>query len=164
MGKEAANIIPQEAVADLDIRTTTEASADYLTNLIKNHIKQQGFYLIDHDPTDAERVEYPLIVKMKEGTSAHAVRQPIDTPVRKWVETAEISAYSNVGGTRPVIIRASGATVPTYEIVGPLALPFVIVPTVNTDNNQHAYDENLRMGNYLTGMRTMLGLLNTPSP
>jgi acetylornithine deacetylase/succinyl-diaminopimelate desuccinylase-like protein len=164
VGKEAANIIPQEAVADLDIRTTTEASADYLTNLIKNHIKQQGFYLIDHDPTDAERVEYPLIVKMKEGTSAHAARQPIDTPVRKWVETAEISAYSNVGGTRPVIIRASGATVPTYEIVGPLALPFVIVPTVNTDNNQHAYDENLRMGNYLTGMRTMLGLLNTPYP
>ena len=164
VGKEAANIIPQEAVADLDIRTTTEASADYLTNLIKNHIKQQGFYLIDHDPTDAERMEYPLIVKIKEGTSAHAARQPIDTPVRKWVETAEISAYSNVGGTKPVIIRASGATVPTYEIVGPLALPFVIVPTVNTDNNQHAYDENLRMGNYLTGMRTMLGLLNTPYP
>ena len=162
VGQEAANIIPKEAIADIDIRTTTEANAQYLTALIKKHIEKQGFHIIDHDPTDAERAQYPLLVKITEGLPAEAARQPIDTPVRRWVESAELSAYSDVGGIKPVVIRASGATVPTHEIVGPLDLPFVIVPTVNTDNNQHAYDENLRMGNYLSGMRTMLGLMNTP--
>jgi acetylornithine deacetylase/succinyl-diaminopimelate desuccinylase-like protein len=162
VGQEAANIIPKEAIADIDIRTTTEANAQYLTDLIKKHIEKQGFHIIDHDPTDAERAQYPLSVKITEGLPAEAARQPIDTPVRRWVESAELSAYSDVGGIKPVVIRASGATVPTHEIVGPLDLPFVIVPTVNTDNNQHAYDENLRMGNYLSGMRTMLGLMNTP--
>ena len=162
VGKEAANVIPKEAIADIDLRTTTEANAQYLGGLLKKYIEKQGFHIIDHDPTDAERAQYPLLIKITEGVPAEAARQPIDTPVRKWVESAQISAYSDAGGAKPVIIRASGATVPTHEIVGPLELPFVIVPTVNTDNNQHAYDENLRMGNYLTGMRTMLGLINTP--
>jgi len=162
VGSEAANIIPKEAIADIDIRTTTDANAQYLTALIKKHIGKQGFHIIDHDPTDADRAQYPLLVKITEGLPAEAARQPIDTSVRKWVEFAELDAYSDKGGITPVIIRASGATVPTHEIVGPLGLPFVIVPTVNTDNNQHAYDENLRMGNYLSGMRTMLGLMNTP--
>jgi hypothetical protein len=53
-----------------------------------------------------------------------------------------------------------GATLPTHEIVTPMHLPFVMVPVVNADNNQHTFDENLRMGNYLTGMRSMLGLLS----
>jgi hypothetical protein len=43
-------------------------------------------------------------------------------------------------------------------------MPFVLVPLVNSDNNQHTYDENLRLGNYLSGMRAMLGLLLTPYP
>jgi acetylornithine deacetylase/succinyl-diaminopimelate desuccinylase-like protein len=162
VGKEAANIIPKEAIADIDIRTTTEANAQYLNGLIKKHIEQQGFHIIDHAPSDAERAQYPLLVRLEEGLPAEAARQPIDTTIRAWVEAAQVSAYSHAGGAKPVIIRASGATVPTHEIVGPLGLPFVIVPTVNTDNNQHAYDENLRMGNYLSGMRTMLGLINTP--
>ena len=162
VGKEAANIIPKEAVADIDIRTTTEANAQYLTELLRKHIEKQGFHIIDHDPSDAERAQFPRLLKILEGLPAEAARQPIDTPVRRWVEIAQTNAYANMGGAKPVIIRASGATVPTHEIVGPLGLPFVIIPTVNTDNNQHAYDENLRMGNYLTGMRTMLGLLNTP--
>jgi hypothetical protein len=35
----------------------------------------------------------------------------------------------------------------------------LIVPTVNTDNNQHSANENLRLGNYFEGIRTMIGLL-----
>ena len=63
-----------------------------------------------------------------------------------------------------VRIRMMGGTLPTHEIVGPLKAPFVLVPLVNPDNNQHAYDENLRMGNYLSGMRTLAALLTAPYP
>jgi hypothetical protein len=55
-----------------------------------------------------------------------------------------------------------GATVPTAALVRPLGLPFILVPTVNPDDNQHTFDENLRMGNFLSGMKSMLGLLQTP--
>ena len=50
-----------------------------------------------------------------------------------------------------------GATVPTDVLVEALKLPFVLVPTVNgnDDNNQHARDENLRVGNFVTGAETL---------
>lgn len=163
VGNEAANIIPKEAVAEIDIRTTTDANAAYLSGLIKKHIQRQGFHIIDHAPTDAERLQYPKIIQVKEGLPAEAARQPLDTKIRYWAEKAQINAFSE-GNKRiqPIMIRAAGGTVPTHEIVSPLGLPFVIIPTVNSDNNQHTYDENLRMGNYLTGMRSMIGLLTSP--
>jgi acetylornithine deacetylase/succinyl-diaminopimelate desuccinylase-like protein len=55
-----------------------------------------------------------------------------------------------------------GGTVPTAEIVGVLQVPFAIIPLVNADNNQHAANENLRMGNYVSGVRTIYGLLTHP--
>lgn len=38
---------------------------------------------------------------------------------------------------------------------------FVILPLVNADNNQHSFDENLRIGHYVEGMQTLLQLLRT---
>ena len=62
----------------------------------------------------------------------------------------------------PVRIRMMGGTVPTAEIVEALRVPFAIVPLVNADNNQHAANENMRMGNYVDGIRTIYGLLTSP--
>jgi hypothetical protein len=30
------------------------------------------------------------------------------------------------------------------------------------DNNQHTFDENMRVGHYVEGVRTAMGLLTTP--
>jgi len=38
----------------------------------------------------------------------------------------------------------------------------VIVPLVNADNNQHSFDENMRLGNYRDGIQTVMGILQTP--
>ena len=54
-----------------------------------------------------------------------------------------------------------GGTLPTDVLVDALRLPFVIVPTVNPDNNQHASDENLRIGNFVSGVETIYSLLTT---
>ena len=57
-----------------------------------------------------------------------------------------------------------GGTVPTDVLVDALHLPFVLVPTVNADNNQHARDENLRIGNFVSGTETLYSLLTTAYP
>ena len=62
----------------------------------------------------------------------------------------------------PIRIRMMGGTVPTAEIVEALHIPFLIVPLANADDNQHAANENMRMGNYIAGVRTIHGLLTTP--
>jgi acetylornithine deacetylase/succinyl-diaminopimelate desuccinylase-like protein len=67
-------------------------------------------------------------------------------------------------GGDPVRIRMMGGTVPTDVLVDALHLPFIGVPTVNADNNQHAHDENLRIGNFISGTQTLFSLLVTPYP
>jgi len=62
----------------------------------------------------------------------------------------------------PVRIRMMGGSVPTDKLVDALGLPFVIVPLVNADNNQHSFDENLRVGHFLDGIRAFTGMLQSP--
>jgi acetylornithine deacetylase/succinyl-diaminopimelate desuccinylase-like protein len=40
-----------------------------------------------------------------------------------------------------------------------LGIPAVSVPTVNADNNQHAENENIRVGNYVDAIRTFAAIL-----
>ena len=138
-----------------------EADSDHLLRLLKKHVEDQGYHLVDGDPIDDERARHAKIARMEIGLAAKGTRQPIDSAIGRWAQAA-LGAYSGMADMKLVRIRVMGGTVPTSEIVTPLKAPFVLVPVVNSDNNQHAFDENLRMGNYLTGMRTMLGLLLTP--
>jgi acetylornithine deacetylase/succinyl-diaminopimelate desuccinylase-like protein len=62
----------------------------------------------------------------------------------------------------PVQIRMMGGTVPTGAAVQALKIPFVIVPLVNADNNQHSFDENMRLGNYFDGVHSLVHLLAEP--
>jgi acetylornithine deacetylase/succinyl-diaminopimelate desuccinylase-like protein len=160
VGKLGANIVPKEAVAEIDIRTTVEANGAYLVGLVRAHIEKQGYVLLEGEPSDEDRARHPRLARLAVGAPAEAARQPMESPIRRWVERALAQAHQG----EPVLLRAMGGTVPTNEIVAPLKLPFALVCVVNADNNQHAYDENLRMGNYITGMRSMLGLLTTAYP
>jgi acetylornithine deacetylase/succinyl-diaminopimelate desuccinylase-like protein len=164
VGDKAANDIPRDATAELEIRTTTEAGREYLSGLIRKHILAQGYVIVDGPPSDEDRARYAKLASLRPaGNEILPARQPLDSRVRAWVEGALTSAHGGSGqGGTPVLIRALGGSVPTAKITGPLDVPFVLVPTVNPDNNQHTYDENLRLGNYLSGMRSMLGLLTTP--
>ncbi len=165
VGKLGANIIPRDAVAEIDIRTTVEADGPYLLGLVRRFVEQQGYVLLDHEPTDGERSRHRLIARIEAGKQSPAARQPMHAPVRHWVEGALAQAHKGkTDNPQPVLLRSMGGTVPTHEIVAPLNLPFALVCVVNADNNQHAYDENLRLGNYVSGMRSMLGLLTTPYP
>ena len=165
VGASAANIIPKDAVAEIDIRTTQEANASYLVDLIKKHIEQEGFHIMDHAPSDEERSKFARLIQLRVGSSSEAARQSLESPIRFWGERALKDAFDGLPSSpQPVLIRAMGATVPTYEIVNPLNIPFFLMPNVNADNNQHAFDENLRMGNYLFGMRQITGLLTTSYP
>ncbi|MCM3875842.1 MAG: M20/M25/M40 family metallo-hydrolase, partial [Thermoanaerobaculia bacterium] len=164
VGDKAANIIPRDAVAEMDLRSTVESDPAYLVDLLRKHVAAQGYRLVDREPTDDERASFSRLARLDPHLPAEAARQPVDSPVGRWASAAIAGAWQG-GASAPLVrIRMMGGTLPTHEIVGPLKAPFVLVPVVNADNNQHAYDENLRMGNYLSGMRTMAALLTAPYP
>ena len=161
VGAKAANIIPSEAVAELDLRTTPETDGRRLFDLVRRHVEAQGFHVVDAAPTDADRARFDKLASLKLGPVQAAERVPMDSPVGRWASAA-LSARDVAAAGDLVRIRMMGGTVPTDVLVDALRLPFVLVPTVNSDNNQHSHDENLRIGNFVSGTRTIRSLLTTP--
>jgi acetylornithine deacetylase/succinyl-diaminopimelate desuccinylase-like protein len=156
VGDKASNIIPHQATADLDLRTTPETPPDYLFGLLEKHVEAQGYHLVKGPPTDEERAGYDKLATLTLESGSHAVRTPLDAPLGAWAYAA-LQQTSQHGA--PVRIRMMGGSVPTDSLVEVLGAPFVIIPLVNGDNNQHTFDENIRIGHYVEGIRAMAGLL-----
>jgi acetylornithine deacetylase/succinyl-diaminopimelate desuccinylase-like protein len=163
VGNKGANIVPSKAVAELDLRTTPGAGASYLVGLIEQHIRAKGYHLSDGAPTDEERDTYDKIASLTVARGSAAAITPLDSPIGAWAQRTLARTFET--GDEPVKtvrIRMMGGSVPTDQLVDALDLPFVIVPLVNPDNNQHSFDENLRIGHFLNGTRAMTGLLRSP--
>jgi acetylornithine deacetylase/succinyl-diaminopimelate desuccinylase-like protein len=163
VGAKAANIVPSEAVAELDLRTTPETDGRRLFELIRRHVEGQGYHLVDAAPSDVDRARHDKLAMLKLGPVQVAERMSMDSPVGRWaIAAASPRGPADPPAGDPVRIRMMGGTVPTDVLVDALRLPFVLVPTVNPDNNQHSHDENLRIGNFISGTRTLRSLLTTP--
>jgi len=161
IGAKASNVVPHNATAELDLRTTPETPPTYLFGKVTEHIKKQGYHLTPGEPSDDERAKYDKLATYRMGSGGKAVRTPMNDPLGVWAYTAMKNSPQNTGKT-PVRIRMMGGSVPTDSLVEGLAVPFVIMPLVNGDNNQHSFDENLRMGHYLDGIQTVVELVKAP--
>ena len=159
VGNEAATIIPDRAVAEIDVRTVPETDPARLFGLIVDHIRGQGYLVIDRAPSDAERRTHRRIASWVEERrmGRFASRTELGAPIGGWVEAALRAASQH----EPVRIRMMGGTVPTEALVRGLAIPFVILPLANHDDNQHVPNENLRLANVINGIRTLLTLLTS---
>ncbi|WP_246000854.1 M20/M25/M40 family metallo-hydrolase [Pontibacter diazotrophicus] len=158
VGKGAATIVPDEAVALLDIRLVPETEAKRMVSLVDSHIQKQGYTVLNHAPTTEERLRYPQIVFMQSSGGTPAFRTDVNAPISVWLRKALANSYKK----EPVVIRMMGGTVPVVSFVQALDVPAVLVPLVNVDNNQHSPDENLRLGNLRMGMKTCLSILTSP--
>jgi len=158
IGKGAATIVPAEATALFDIRLVPETDGKRMVDLVKKHIEKQGFTVLDHAPTPAERLKYDQIVFFEGNAGTPAFRTDINSPIGRWLRGSINQSF----GSDPVMIRIMGGTVPVVPFIQALEIPAVIVPLVNMDNNQHSPNENLRLGNLRIGVKTCLSLLTTP--
>lgn len=156
VGTKKRTIVPSTATVELDVRLVKESDPDHLLDLIRNHIKDQDYHIIEGDtPTEEERMTHSRLIKMEASTSYLAYRTPIDSPIGIWLSSAIERAFNSP----PIKIRTSGGSIPIAPFVSTLGIPAVSVPTVNMDNNQHSPNENIRLGNYVDGVKTMIAIL-----
>lgn len=158
VGEQVRTIVPSFAVAEIDVRLTPESDPQRLVSLIRDHVVSQGFHLVDSEPTEEERSTYARLARFTYEISYEAFRTPFDSPVGGWLRRALVRAFDE----EPVRKRMSGGSIPISPFVTTLGIPAVTVPTVNSDNNQHSPNENLRVGNYLDGIKTYLAVLTEP--
>jgi len=153
--KETRTIVPATALAEMDIRLVKESDPKRLLKLLKKHIVDQGFHLVNGQPTEAERQQYDKLLRFNSKIFYQAFRTDFDTRVGQWLRKAMQTAF----GKTPIQIRMAGGSIPIAPFVTTLNIPAVLVPTVNADNNQHSPNENIRVGNYVEGVKTMLAIL-----
>jgi acetylornithine deacetylase/succinyl-diaminopimelate desuccinylase-like protein len=161
IGARTRTIVPESATAELDLRTVPETPPESLYAMLRAHVERQGFHLVKGAPTDEDRARYPKLASLDTGkvsASSMAVRTDLKSPMANWLR----SAFKKTYGKDPVQIRMMGGTVTTGSMVAALKVPFVIVPFVNADNNQHSANENMRLGNYIEGVRGLAGILAEP--
>jgi len=157
VGSETRTIVPATAIAEIDLRLVKESDPHRLIQLIKDYITSQGYYIVDRKPTARERLEHDRICRMSSRVSYEAFRTDFDSRVGRWLTRALTDAFD----TTPVRERTMGGSIPISPFVSILDAPAVVVPFANKDNNQHSPNENIRLGNYIDGLRSMYYILST---
>ncbi len=154
MGALDQSIVPDRAIAAFDIRTVPGIGFDREVGLVRRTIEAAGYTLVDKAPTDAERAARPMLATLESRWLSDALfTDPASRPAR-WAQAGL--------GPDIVVIPLMGGSVPSAPLVTGMKVPAILLPLVNADNNQHAPDENLRIGNFMRGVETVAELLQTP--
>ncbi|HEY6900899.1 MAG TPA: hypothetical protein VI233_09665, partial [Puia sp.] len=155
-GSQASNQIPTYATAVLDLRLVLGNDWKRQQEKVIDHIRAQGWTVIDHDPTDAERKTSPLLIKvLRPAGSYNAQRTAMDLPVAQKIRAAVQSTAPD-----PLVLQPTmGGSLPLYLFEQYLQSPTITVPIANHDNNQHAENENIRLMNLWTGIESMAAIM-----
>jgi len=155
-GAEARNVVPATATASIGIRLVKGMDPRKTAAQVLEHIRRQGYFVVEgREPTTAERLAHPKVAQVRtarDGT--RAVRVPLDSPFASAVVRAVESVHGEV-----VKQPTMGGTLPIDAFEDVLAIPIVIVPIANHDNNQHSHNENLRLKNLWDGIATFSAIM-----
>ncbi|WP_239691634.1 peptidase dimerization domain-containing protein [Hymenobacter lapidarius] len=155
VGAQAANVIPTVASAVLDLRLVPGNDAQRQVQKVIRHMERQGYHVTTAEPTDAERAQYPLLARVQPETGYNAQRTRLDLPIARQI----IAAVQTTTPDRVVVLPTMGGSLPLYVFEQQLQAQTITVPVANYDNNQHAENENIRLGNLWDGIETMAAIM-----
>ncbi len=143
VGALTRNVIPSTATAAVGVRLVKGNDPDAMLDLIEAHVRRQGFHIVREEPDLATRLAHPKLAKVTREGGYPAARTPMDLPIVQRL----VAAARRATGREILLIPGLGGSLPLYLFTDLLGAAAVIIPVANHDNNQHAPDENLRVGN-----------------
>jgi acetylornithine deacetylase/succinyl-diaminopimelate desuccinylase-like protein len=159
-GPDAANAIATEADASFDIRLAAGQTPERIRKVVEDHLTAQGWFLVRETPDAATRAAHPKVLKIEwEDGGSRATRSPMDGPAAK----ALAAAIERTVGYPVIKLPTVGASSGMVEIVDALQAPMIGVSIANFDNNQHAVNENLKLGALWHGIEIYAALLSDMS-
>jgi acetylornithine deacetylase/succinyl-diaminopimelate desuccinylase-like protein len=154
VGATARNVVPSTATASLDLRLVKGIDHRAAVDRVVQHIRAQGYHVVESEPDDATRLKYPKIARVARQGGYNASKTSMDLAVSQAVIAAVESAHGRV-----IKMPTLGGSVPLYIFTDSLKTPCIGVPIANHDNNQHSANENIRLRNLWDGIETMAVLL-----
>ena len=150
------NAIDAEATAGFDLRLVPGMTVRAHARPSRLTCAKQGYALVDAPPTAEERVKHAKLAHLDWGDDGYpAAMSPPDEPRR----CARDRGHARGDGRHRAHRAAHGRQPADRADRDVLKTPFVIVPIVNADNNQHAPNENLRMAEFRRGIALYAALL-----
>jgi acetylornithine deacetylase/succinyl-diaminopimelate desuccinylase-like protein len=154
-GDKASNVVPATATASIDMRLVKGIDPATAVRRVLDHIRKQGYQIVETEPDAATRMHYPKLARVSPVEGGYpASRTSMDLPISQLVLRTAESARGPV-----VKLPTMGGSVPLYMIEEILHAPTITVPIANHDNNQHSFNENLRIQNLWDGIDLMAALL-----
>lgn len=155
VGKTASNVIPTTATVVLDLRLVAGNDWKKQQQKVIEHIKAQGYYVTEKDPSDEERSNYAKIAKVELKGGYNAQKTSLDLPIAQKV----IAAVQSTMKEKVVLMPTLGGSLPLFVFEQYLKAKTITVPIANHDNNQHAENENIRLLNFWNGIETFAALM-----
>ena len=154
-GSATNNAIPSDARASIDFRLVPKQTRERIVEVVESHARSRGFHVVHQEPTAAERMAHRKVLRIDWGGGYPAAVTPMGDPAA----IAAARAADVALGSSIVKLPLLGGSLPLNGIEEVLRTPFVILPIVNHDNNQHAANENLRLQNLWDGIELYAGFL-----
>ncbi len=154
-GAGASNVVPATATATIDMRLVKGMDHAQTAQRLIDHIRKHGYFIVDREPSREERLSHPRVAKVTiEEGGYNAVRTSMDLPISQELIRTTISARG-----KTVLLPTSGGSDPREIVERVLGIVTAGVPTANHDDNQHTFNENLRIQNLWDGIELMAALL-----
>ncbi|HEY0778687.1 MAG TPA: M20/M25/M40 family metallo-hydrolase, partial [Gemmatirosa sp.] len=155
VGAAAANVVPTEATASVDLRLVPDLTPARAESLVVAHLRARGYTVVADAPDAATRRRTPHLVRLAWERSGYAAyRTRMDAPVGR----AVLRVLTEAQGRAPIAVPSLGGSLPLAIFGDALGAPVVVLPIANHDDNQHAANENLRMQNLWDGIDAMAAL------
>lgn len=152
--------IPAFATARIAMRLVHGLDPAKMNERVIAHIRQQGYFVaVNRDPTDDERRMHPKLARVDARGGSRATRVSMDEPMAQ-----AVAAALTRGPVRPVQLPTLGGSMPFGEFSEGLKLPTVGISLVNHDNNQHGFDENLRLRNLWESIDFLASVITMARP
>jgi acetylornithine deacetylase/succinyl-diaminopimelate desuccinylase-like protein len=142
VGPGARNAISGSATGRLEVRLVNGLDPKTQFDRVAAHIREQGYHIVAGPPDMATRRKYPKIARITpQGGGFPIGKGSMDDP-----RTAMAANAIRSLDQRLVQMPTIGGSLPFSTFSSALNLPTIGLAVVNFDNNQHAINENLRVG------------------
>jgi len=142
VGAGARNAIAASATGRLEIRLVNGLDPKTQYERLVAHIREQGYHIVSEPPDMATRRKYSKIARVTlQGGGFPIGKGSMDDP-----RTAMAANAIRALDQRLVQMPTIGGSLPFSTFATALSMPAIGLAVVNFDNNQHAVNENLRVG------------------
>lgn len=155
IGAGARNAIAATATARVEMRLVNGLDPQRQFERLVAHVREQGYHVVNDPPDSAIRRKYPRVAQLtRTGGGFPIGKASMDDP-RTILAATAIRALDQ----RLVQLPTIGGSLPFSTFSETLGLPTIGLAVVNFDNNQHAANENLRVGHLWEAIDIFAALL-----